>query len=146
MTLKRSFRLGYPVPYRLAIIAVASSTLAAQERIDWSTIDCGGGSCSGAGYSLNATIGQHDATTSSIGVGVSLSGGYWPGSTSVPPCPADFNGNGTVDTPDLTFFLGRFGQSATPGSPAERADFNGNGTVDTPDLTFFLGRFGNACP
>lgn len=146
MTMKSSFRLGYPVPYRLALIAVASSALAAQERVDWSTIDCGGGLCSGAGYSLNATIGQHDAATSSIGVGVRLCTGYWPGSTSVPPCPADFNANGTVDTPDLTFFLGRFGEPVTPGSPAERADFNADGQVNTADLIFFLGRFSTACP
>lgn len=63
-----------------------------------------------------------------------------------PACRADFNLDGVVSTPDLVFFLGRFGQIATPGSQAERADFNGNGTVDTPDLVFFLGRFGETCP
>ncbi|MFM9958762.1 MAG: GC-type dockerin domain-anchored protein [Phycisphaerales bacterium] len=64
-----------------------------------------------------------------------------------PPCGgADFNGDGVVNTPDLTFFLGRFGQVATPGSLAERADFNADGVVTTPDLTFFLGRFGSVCP
>ncbi len=64
-----------------------------------------------------------------------------------PPCGgADFNNDGTVSTPDLTFFLGRYGQPATPGSLAERADFNGDGVVNTPDLTFFLGRFGSVCP
>ncbi|MFM9959213.1 MAG: hypothetical protein ACKVZJ_14205 [Phycisphaerales bacterium] len=69
-------------------------------------------------------------------------------STLLPPPPcggADFNNDGVVNTPDLTFFLGRFGQPATPGSPAERADFNASGTVDTPDLVFFLGRFGSVC-
>lgn len=61
-------------------------------------------------------------------------------------CLADFNADGVVNTPDLTFFIGRFRQAATPGSPAERADFNNDGTVNTPDLTFFLGRFGQLCP
>lgn len=72
-----------------------------------------------------------------------------PNLASVPPspaCRADFNEDGVVNTPDLIFFLGRFGEAATPGSPAERADFNANGTVDTPDLIFFLGRFGETCP
>jgi hypothetical protein len=63
-----------------------------------------------------------------------------------PACRADFNTDGVVSTPDLVFFLGRFGQPATPGSQAARADFNGDGVVNTPDLVFFLGRFGETCP
>jgi hypothetical protein len=63
-----------------------------------------------------------------------------------PACRADFNTDGVVSTPDLTFFLGRFGQPATPGSQAALADFNGDGVVNTSDLTFFLGRFGQTCP
>lgn len=60
-------------------------------------------------------------------------------------CPGDFNDDGSVNTPDLTFFLGRFGQPATAGSPAALADFNLDGMVNTTDLVFFLGRFGNVC-
>jgi hypothetical protein len=60
-------------------------------------------------------------------------------------CPGDLNGDNAVNTADLTFFLGRFGQTATPGSPAAAADFNNSGAVDTVDLVFFLGRFGSAC-
>lgn len=63
-----------------------------------------------------------------------------------PACPTDFNADGVTSTPDLVFFLGRFGEAATPGSPAARADFNGDGTVNTPDLITFLGRFGTTCP
>jgi hypothetical protein len=62
------------------------------------------------------------------------------------PCRADFNASGTVDTGDLTFFLGRFGSLAPAGSPEQRADFNSDGTVNTPDLVYFLGRFGQTCP
>lgn len=64
-----------------------------------------------------------------------------------PPCGgADFNNDGVVNTADLVFFLGRFGQPVTPGSLAERADFNADGAVNTTDLVFFLGRFGSVCP
>jgi predicted outer membrane repeat protein len=64
-----------------------------------------------------------------------------------PPCGgADFNSDGVVNTTDLVFFLGRFGQPVTPGSQAERADFNADGAVNTVDLVFFLGRFGSVCP
>ncbi|MFM9959211.1 MAG: GC-type dockerin domain-anchored protein [Phycisphaerales bacterium] len=66
--------------------------------------------------------------------------------TSVPaPCPGDLTGDNAINTADLTVFLGRFGQTATPGSPAAAADFNNDGVVNTPDLTFFLGRFGSVC-
>jgi hypothetical protein len=61
---------------------------------------------------------------------------------STPPCRADLTGDGATNTADLTFFLGRFGQPASP--PGSGADFNADGTVNTPDLTFFLGDFG--CP
>ncbi|MBN8644323.1 MAG: hypothetical protein J0L61_03670, partial [Planctomycetes bacterium] len=62
-----------------------------------------------------------------------------------PPCDGDFNRDGAVGTPDLVFFLGRFGETVTPGTDAGRADFSGNGVVDTPDLVVFLGRFGQVC-
>ena len=62
-----------------------------------------------------------------------------------PACGADFDADGSVGTPDLVFFLGRFGASPTPGTPAARADFDASGVVDTADLVFFIGRFGEAC-
>lgn len=69
-----------------------------------------------------------------------------PNVTIVPVlCQGDFNDDGLVSSPDLVFFLGRFGESAPPGSPASRADFNNNQVVDTPDLVAFIGRFGAQC-
>ncbi|MFM9957503.1 MAG: GC-type dockerin domain-anchored protein [Phycisphaerales bacterium] len=59
---------------------------------------------------------------------------------------SDLNFDGSVNTSDLTTFLGRFGLNAPLGSEAARADFNGDGVVNTADLTFFLGRFGTVCP
>lgn len=59
---------------------------------------------------------------------------------------ADINSDGVVNTVDLVFFLGRFGQPVTTGSPAALVDFNNDGSVNTPDLTYFLGRFGATCP
>lgn len=55
----------------------------------------------------------------------------------------DFNGDCAVNTPDLVFFLGRFGQ--TPNATVLTGDLNGDGIVDTFDLTRFLGRFGSSC-
>jgi hypothetical protein len=55
----------------------------------------------------------------------------------------DFNGDCAVNTPDLVFFLGRFGN--TSGATVLTGDLNGDGAVNTPDLTRFLGRFGTKC-
>lgn len=60
-------------------------------------------------------------------------------------CPADFNNDGSVNTPDLTYFLGRFGRSFPPPG-SERADLVPDGSVNTADLTRFLGAFGRSCP
>lgn len=60
-------------------------------------------------------------------------------------CAADFNHDGTVNTPDLTYFLGRFGQNFPPPG-SEPADLVPDGTVNTLDLTKFLAAFGRVCP
>lgn len=60
-------------------------------------------------------------------------------------CPADFNNDGFVNTPDLTYFLGRFGRSFPPPG-SEPADLVPDGVVNTLDLTRFLGAFGKQCP
>ena len=52
-------------------------------------------------------------------------------------CPADFDGNGVVDTADLLFLLGAWG---TPDG-----DVNDDGTTDTADLLILLGEWGE-CP
>lgn len=61
----------------------------------------------------------------------------------VPPCLGDINGDGSVNTQDLTIFLANFGLTVTPGT---NGDLDGNGTVNTLDLTVFLAAFGVACP
>jgi hypothetical protein len=60
-----------------------------------------------------------------------------------PPCPADINNDGAVNTQDLTIFLANFGQSVPPGT---NGDLDGNGTINTQDLTAFLAAFGVPCP
>ncbi|MDY7109091.1 MAG: hypothetical protein SYC29_10700 [Planctomycetota bacterium] len=52
-------------------------------------------------------------------------------------CPADFDGNGVVDTADLLFLLGCWG--------TECGDVNGDGTTNTADLLELLGAWGE-CP
>ena len=52
-------------------------------------------------------------------------------------CPADFDGDGDVDTADLLFLLGAWG---TPDG-----DVDGDGDTDTADLLALLGAWGE-CP
>jgi hypothetical protein len=49
-------------------------------------------------------------------------------------CPADFDGNGSIDGADLAALLGAWG------SPAH--DLDGNGTTDAADLSIVLGAWG----
>lgn len=61
------------------------------------------------------------------------------------PCPGDFNGDAKVNTPDLVYFLGRFGGAPVSGEPWGGGDLNNDGAVDTQDLVAFLARFGKRC-
>jgi len=58
----------------------------------------------------------------------------------VPPCPADFTGDGTLDFFDISGFLTAF----TSGDPA--ADFTGDGSFDFFDISAFLTALGEGCP
>ena len=60
--------------------------------------------------------------------------------TPAPQCPADLDGNGSVDSADLAQVLGSWGVCA--GCPA---DLDGSGSVDSADLAQILGAWG-ACP
>jgi hypothetical protein len=51
-------------------------------------------------------------------------------------CPADLNGNGTVDFGDLLVIIGAWGASGGP------ADLDGSGTVDFGDLLAAIGAWG----
>jgi probable HAF family extracellular repeat protein len=57
-------------------------------------------------------------------------------------CPADFNGDGTVNSQDFFDFLGAFFADPQPAS----ADFNGDGTINSQDFFDFLGEFLRTVP
>ncbi|MBL9119270.1 MAG: trypsin-like peptidase domain-containing protein [Phycisphaerae bacterium] len=56
------------------------------------------------------------------------------------PCPADFDGNGTVNAPDLAFLLGAWGTAA------DCPDLDNSGQVNAPDLAILLGSWGPCAP
>ena len=50
--------------------------------LTWWTVDGGGGSVSGGGYTLIGTAGQPEVGPALTGGGYSLSGGFWPGAAA----------------------------------------------------------------
>ena len=62
----------------VAMALITKAALGQSYAIDWFTIDGGGGASAGGGYSLNGSIGQHDATTVTMSGGsYSMTGGFW---------------------------------------------------------------------
>jgi hypothetical protein len=60
-----------------ALWATASAAFAQQYTIDWYKISGGGGTSTNGLYSVNGTIGQHDASRPMTGGNYSLTGGFW---------------------------------------------------------------------
>ena len=76
------------------LFALAGPALAAEGRVDWHTVDAGGGASSGGRYSIVGTIGQPDADeislcspdggVSCVAARYEVTGGYWTGSAGAP--------------------------------------------------------------
>ena len=71
----------------LFTLALLGSVISAQPQtfnLDWWTLDGGGDTSSGGGYSVSGTIGQPDAGVMSGG-SFSLVGGFWAGASTSEP-------------------------------------------------------------
>jgi hypothetical protein len=117
----------------------ASAQMGPNLDLTWSTIDAGGGTSSGAGFTLTGTIGQPDAGTMS-GVGFELSGGFWAGAGGPPPCYPDCNGSTTLTVADFGCFQTKF-VAQDP-----YADCNQSGTLTVADFGCFQTSFVAGCP
>ena len=122
----------------LTLTAVASAGLlaaaaGAQPTMPWFTIDAGGGTSAGGSFTLSGTIGQCDAAAPMTGGGFTLTGGFWAGMGG---CATDWNGDGQVNSSDISSFLTSWLQSVQDGTLA--ADFNNDGGVNSTDISAFL--------
>jgi len=94
-------------------------------------------------FTANAGPVDGDMTIGYFKPGVSTSGVQTvkvPGAVVVPPCPADIDGNGSVEFNDVLNLLAAWG--SCPGCPA---DVNGDDNVDFNDLLEVLAAWG-PCP
>ena len=127
-------------PVRTPLLSVAAFVVvvplaAAQPEIAWSTIDGGGGASSGGGFTLMGVIGQCDAGGPLAGGAFELTGGFW-GGAGGGGCPADWDGDGSVNSSDISAFLATWLMSVGDGGLA--ADFSGDGEVNSSDISAFL--------
>lgn len=123
-----------------------SSAAHAQFQIDWYTIDCGGGTSTGASFTLTGTIGQPD-TGVSVGGSLECTGGFWGAfSGTAPSCYANCD-NSSV-TPVLTAndfqcFLNAFAANA---SYANCDQSTVAPVLTANDFQCFLNMFATGCP
>lgn len=59
--------------------------------LNWWTVDSGGGTSSGNGYTLNGTLGQPDAGRLVSSGGYTLAGGFWHGGVAAAPAKMKLN-------------------------------------------------------
>jgi len=69
----------------LILLASGAALAAGSYDLSWWTVDNGGGSSSGNGYTLSGTTGQPDAGTIVRGGGYTLAGGFWHGGVAAFP-------------------------------------------------------------
>jgi hypothetical protein len=76
--MKRKIGLVFMILLLLSVSAAAAFAAVDAFSLDWWTVDGGGETSTGGGYSMTGTIGQADAGTLSGG-GYTLSGGFLDG-------------------------------------------------------------------
>lgn len=83
-------------------------------------------------YKLRADVSAYVNPDTEFSAAISIEGSF-----GAAPCPADLNGDGSLDFFDVSMFLSQF---------AEGSDFNDDGFTDFFDVSEFLGAFGSGCP
>jgi hypothetical protein len=126
----------------------------AQISIPWFTIDGGGGTSTGGGFTLSGTIGQPDAGVTMTGGGFSLVGGFWPAFSTNQCGPSDVasggqtvGADGELTADDIIVFIGWFVSNnplADVAGSGQTVGADGEFTAD--DVIIFINRFVAGCP
>ena len=107
--------------------------------LSWSTVDGGGGECSGGGYTLTGTAGQPDAGVLS-GEGYTLQGGFQ-------RCAVlhDLNNDGLVDVADIMLVASHWRMTNEDPDWDARYDLDGDGIITVVDIMKVAARWGQRC-
>jgi len=133
----------------IAVAAAITPTASAQPyTITWSTVDAGGVTFAegpGFTYSLGGTAGQHDAGPAPVGPAIggpyTVAGGFWLGA---PNCLVDWDGNGVVNSTDVSAFINDWFADQVNGTLF--TDFDNNGVVNSTDVSNFINAWFAGCP
>ncbi len=114
--------------------------------LSWNTLDGGGGTSAGGGFTLTGTVGQHDAGTSALtGGNYELNGGFWFGVNCPLDIPADYDLDCDVDQDDYTLFeVCASGPTVAHDAGCADRDFDLDGDVDNDDFGDFQTCFSGA--
>jgi len=112
------------------LLLLISTAAFGKYKIEWYTIDGGGGQSSGGQYVLTGTIGQPDAAYSGSG-NYQVLGGFWPGG---PLCFVEFD--------DFSRFALYWMESGA-GLPADLFE---DGVINSDDLIEFVNLWLCICP
>ncbi len=131
---------------RISALAIAGlnlgPSLAAAPAIETFTIDGGGATSSGDGWSITGTIGQADAGPALVGGSLALEPGFWPILAADRYCPADVAAPfGVLDLADINAFAGGFLTGDLIADLAEPC-----GVLDLNDINVFVTSFLAGCP
>jgi len=131
----------------ISAILMQSAMALGQYDLTWNTVDGGGGRSTGGSFTLDGTIGQHDAGPGSgpmMGGQFSLVGGFWPSAVTSCSCLGDVNGDGSRNGADVQSFV----DCLTAVGSCACADVDESGDVTLDDLGVFVVDLlaGSACP
>jgi hypothetical protein len=137
-----------------ALAAPAAAQVDSGFDLSWNRIAGGGGTATGDGFQLSATIGQHEAGQLTGG-DFTLNGGFWGiGATVNQPCYANCDGSTTppiLNVEDFICFINRFADATQLPQSQQLVHYaNCDGSTTAPilnveDFICFINRFAQGC-
>jgi hypothetical protein len=130
-------------PATLAVVASGTGTLAYAWSKDGTAL-ADGGPISGATTAtlvINPTVSTDSGAYTVLITDTCGSATAGPAALSIVSCAADFNGDGVLNSDDLSDFI--TGYFDTPPDP--RCDFNADGVINADDLADYITAYFNGC-
>jgi hypothetical protein len=116
-----------------SVLLLSGAKAIGQLSMTWTTVDGGGGTCTGGTFTLDCTFGQPDAGAVMTGGTFTFIGGFWAGLGEGSRCgSADFNCDGDVGTDaDIESFFACLAGTCPAPPCTSSADFNADGDLGT---------------